>query len=565
MRKIDRAEAAPEQEQLLAQLLAEMTEERRLGRQPDLEKVARQHPALARELRELWAVIQMTGAFAQAAAEPVPTIDLPAGSSGYRELAGLSAAALPRRFGNYELQEELGRGGMGVVYKARQLVPERTVALKMVLRADLASAVDLARFRRESQAAAQLDHPHIVPVYEVGDWDGQAYFSMKYVPGTTLASRLAQGPMVPREAAQCLASICRAVQYAHERGILHRDLKPSNVLLDDQGEPYVTDFGLAKRIEGGTSLTPSRAIVGTPSYMAPEQADSSRGMLSQASDVYSLGAILYEMLTGRPPYQAASYLDTVLLVLNSELVPPRVLNPQVDRDLELICLKCLERQPRLRYATAGDLERDLQAYLHGEPIVARPISLTYFVGRMLGETHHAPVLENWGVLWMWHSLMVLVICALTSGMSWQGVHNHYPYLLLWSLGLIVWGIFFWSRRRRGGPVTFIERQMAHLWAAGVAGCISIFLVEWLLGLTVLELSPGLAVVGGMVFLSQAGMISGSFYVAAALMFLTAMPMAWFRTSPEIGLLLFGLVAAGCYFWYGFKYYRRRLRSAHRAR
>jgi serine/threonine-protein kinase len=299
--------------------------------------------------------------------------------------------------------------------------------------------------------------------------------------------------------------------------------------------------------------------------MSPEQADASRGMLSQASDIYSLGAILYEMLSGRPPYQAASYLDTILLVLDSELAPPHILNPRVDRDLEWICLKCLERQPRLRYATAKELESDIQACLHGEPLSARPLSLIYFLGRMLSETHHAPVLENWGALWMWHSLKILAICSLTSWISWQGIENHALYLLLWSSSLIVWGIFFWSSRRRGGPVTFIERQMAHLWAAGVAGCISIFLVEWLLGLKVLELSPGLAVVGGMVFLAQAGMISGSFYIAAAIMFLTAIPMAWFRQKPEIGLLLFGLAAAACYFWYGLKYYRRRLRSSPLAR
>src|SRR5260370_13836261 len=295
-------------EQLLAQLLAELTEERRLGRQPDLGRVAAQHPRVAQELRELWAVVQLAQNVAQPATPPVPTIHLRATSPGGAGPDSASGLALPRKFGDYELQEELGRGGMGVVYKARQKVPERTVALKMILRADLASAVDLARFRIESQAAAQLDHPNIVPVYEVGDCSGQAYFSMKYVPGTTLASRLSKGPLSAREAAQCLTTICRAVHYAHKRGILHRDLKPSNVLLDDQGQPYVTDFGLAKRVEGGTSLTPSRAIVGTPSYMAPEQADSSRGMLSRASDVYSLGAILYEILTGRPPYQPAPYL-----------------------------------------------------------------------------------------------------------------------------------------------------------------------------------------------------------------------------------------------------------------
>jgi serine/threonine-protein kinase len=464
-------------------------------------------------------------------------------------------------FGNYELLAELGHGGMGVVYKARQLSPDRIVALKMILLGDLASATDRARFRAEAQSAAQLEHPNIVPVYEVGDCDGRAYFSMKYVPGSTLAQRLTKGPMPAREAAQCLAAIGRAVDFAHERGILHRDLKPSNILLDEKGQPYVMDFGLAKRIQGDTRLTPSRAIVGTPSYMAPEQADSSRGMLGPATDVYSLGAILYEMLTGRPPFQAASYAEAVFLVLEGELVPPHLLNPRVNRELELICLRCLEKRPQLRYATARQLADDLEAFLRGEPI-ARPISLTYFVRRLMSETHHAPVLENWGGLWMAHSLKILLMCALTNGMLWVGVRDHLWYLLLWSVGLISWGIFFWSLRRRGGPVTFIERQVAHVWGAGVAGSISMFVVEWLLGLPVLKLTPGLAVVAGMVFIAKAGMLTGYFYIAAAIMFLTAIPIARYEA---VGPLLFGLASAVCFFIPGLKYYRQRQRSTHLAK
>jgi serine/threonine-protein kinase len=329
------------------------------------------------------------------------------------------------------------------------------------------------------------------------------------------------------------------------------------VLLDHEGQPHVTDFGLAKRVAGGNSLTRSGTIVGTPSYMAPEQITGSRGALSPASDVYSLGVILYETLTGRPPFQAASPVDTLMLVLEQDPVPPRLLNPLVNRDLEMICLKCLQKSPELRYATAQGLADDLRAFLNGEPISARPSGLRQFVGRMLRETHHAPVLENWGLLWMWHSLIILLLCVVTNWMAWQGVQGHLPYLALWSVGLVAWGATFWALRRRGGPVTFVERQFAHLWAAGVSASIALFVVEWLIGLRVLTLSPVLAVFAGMVFLGKAGILSGEFYLWAGAMFVTAGLMALFA---PIGLVLFGVVSAASFFFPGLKYHRQRLRG-----
>src|SRR5262249_45847650 len=211
-----------------------------------------------------------------------------------------------KTFGDFELLEELGRGGMGVVYKAWQKSLGRQVALKMILRGEHASSGDVARFRVEAQAAAHLEHPNIVPVYAAGEHDGQAYFCMRYVEGQTLAEVLARGPMRPRDAASLLVAIARAVDFAHQRGIIHRDLKPSNILLDKEGEPHVTDFGLAKRVQGpaGGGLTLTGAIIGTPAYMAPEQISGHRGTPGSASDIYSLGVILYEMITGRPPFQA---------------------------------------------------------------------------------------------------------------------------------------------------------------------------------------------------------------------------------------------------------------------
>jgi WD40 repeat protein len=279
-----------------------------------------------------------------------------------------------RYFGDYEILREIARGGMGVVFQARQMSLNRTVALKMILAGQLANESDILRFRLEAESAANLDHPGIVPIFEVGQYEGQHYFSMGFVEGQSLSHRLANGPLPSRQAAGLILKVAEAIEYAHHIGVVHRDLKPGNILVDRSGNPRVTDFGLAKKVQGDSGLTASGQIMGTPSFMAPEQAGGKQGEVGPPADVYALGSTLYCTITGRPPFHAATAMDTVIQVVSEDPVPPRRLNPTVDRDLETICLKCLEKEPARRYDSAAALGEDLHRYLGGEPIVARPVT-----------------------------------------------------------------------------------------------------------------------------------------------------------------------------------------------
>jgi predicted Ser/Thr protein kinase len=276
-------------------------------------------------------------------------------------------------FGDYEIRRELGRGGMGVVYEARQVSLNRLVALKMVKAGLLAGDDELRRFRNEAEAVALLDHPGVVPVYEVGKHEGQHYFSMKLVPGGSLVPLIDGYTHDPRAAARLVAEAAEAVAHAHARGLLHRDLKPANILVDAEGHPHVTDFGLAKKVEADAELTQSGAILGTPAYMSPEQASGHRGAVTTASDTYGLGAVLYALLTGRGPFGGDSVVETLDAVRHAPPQPPTQLNAAVPRDLETICLKCLEKDPRRRYPTAQALAEDLRAWLDSRPIAARRV------------------------------------------------------------------------------------------------------------------------------------------------------------------------------------------------
>src|SRR2546421_5218532 len=281
------------------------------------------------------------------------------------------AAELLGELGDYKLLEEVGRGGQGVVFRARQKSLKRIVALKVITLGQWASKPHLKRFRREAEAAASLDHPGIVPIYEVGERDGSCYFSMKFVEGGQVDEVVRRAPMSIRQAAELIAKVARTVHYAHEHGILHRDIKPGNILLDRKGEPHLTDFGLARLVESESTVTRTMEVLGTPSYMAPEQAVGNNAAVSSVTDVYGLGAVLYQLLTGQPPFAGGTTYETIKLLLDTEPRQPRLLNPKIDRDLSTICLKCLEKDPQRRYSSSLALAEDLEHWLKHEPIRAR--------------------------------------------------------------------------------------------------------------------------------------------------------------------------------------------------
>lgn len=542
-----RHEAA--REEALANLVGQLVDRMQRKESVDFESVCREYPTLAGDLREVWGALIITDAVAASSrTHSVDTLKATDKNHSFR------VPGFPYQLGDYELLEEVGRGGMGVVYRAQQTSLNRVVAIKMIEENRPSSSENRQRFLAEAEASARLEHPGIVTVYEVNEFEGHPYFSMQLVIGKTLAERLQQGPLSQRESARIMAEVCRAIAFAHEHGVLHRDLKPSNILLDRLQRPLVSDFGLAKFTGSGDDLTRSGAVIGTPSYMSPEQASGRSSLVGPASDIYSLGSVLYHLLTGRPPFLAESPMELVLKILEDEPPPPRLLEPRIDRDLEMIVTRSIQKPPDLRYATATEMAEDLESFLRDEPVRARGAKLSQVAARWFRETHHAVVLENWGLLWMWHSLVLLIVSLATQEMQWNGVANRFSYAGIWVIGLGAWAIVFWVLRRRMGPVTFVERQIAHVWGASLIAIALLTPLEWYLDLAPLKLSPVLGIVSGIIFFVKAGILAGSFYVQAACLFITSMLMAIF---PQWAHLIFGIVSATCFFVPGLKYYRQK--------
>jgi serine/threonine-protein kinase len=354
-------------------------------------------------------------------------------------------------FGNFELLEEAGRGGMGVVYKACQKDLDRTVALKMILSSRLASTDEVRRFQREAKAAASLRHPNIVGIHEVGQVHGQHYFSMDYIGGRSLAKVLEVGPLDRDRAAECLMAVARAVDYLHQHDIVHRDLKPSNILLDEHNQPFVTDFGVAKVFQNAGDRTETGVILGTPSYMAPEQARGDSAAISPRTDVYSLGAILYEMLTGRPPFREVNQFNTLLQVLEGEPTLPSQLNREVPADLQRICMCCLDKVATNRYASAAALADDLARYLRREPLEARPVGIRQ---RLLRWSRRQPALVA-------HGAGLLLTGLIVQAKYMINGHDIALHVRLMSiLGLwLLWCFVFQRMLRHGAPTA-----MRYAWA-----------------------------------------------------------------------------------------------------
>jgi WD40 repeat protein/tRNA A-37 threonylcarbamoyl transferase component Bud32 len=420
-------------DQRLGEIIAAYLDDQRRGQAPDRQELVQRHPELAADLQSFFADQDHLNAFAEplsvfapvqrgpahAASETATIPPSPTGGLGAAPTeSDLSPPALAtaRHFGDYELLEEIARGGMGVVYKARQISLNRIVALKMILAGQLATDSDVQRFYAEARTAANLQHPNIVAIHEVGQHQGHHYFSMDFIEGPSLAALTREHPLGPAEAATYVRTVANAIDYAHERGVLHRDLKPANVLVDPSGQLRVTDFGLARRVQGepgasatGAALTQTGQILGTPSYMPPEQASADRGRMGPASDVYSLGAVLYELVTGRPPFAGPTPLDTLLQVLSQEPVQLRQLQPKLPRNLETICLKCLQKEPRKRYPSASALAEDLRRFLAGEPIMARPVGT---LERTLKWVKRRPVVA------CLLAALIVTICSLVIGGTW---------------------------------------------------------------------------------------------------------------------------------------------------
>lgn len=377
------------------------------------------------------------------------------------------------RIPGYEVLGELGRGGMGVVYKARHLALDRVVALKMIIAGSHADEANLERFRTESEAVARLQHSGIVQIYEVGEHEGLPYFSLEYCSGGSLEEKLHGVPLPSKETALLVEKLARAVHAAHTKGVIHRDLKPANVLLGEDGTAKITDFGLAKKLDE-EGKTKTGAIMGTPEYMSPEQASGQNESIGPAADIYSLGAVMYACLTGRAPFCAATTLETLLQVVDREPIPPRLMNPGVDRDLETICSKCLEKDPANRYPSAEALANDLDRYLRGESISVRSVNLLDRLARAVTHSQIDADFHAWGnMLLLWSAAVLAVHTTMQFGVGVE--RRRALHMTLYLVQFVLMGLaYWWCSPRRTREAGKAEKR---LWIL----CVTYSLAAFLLG------------------------------------------------------------------------------------
>lgn len=444
------------------------------------------------------------------------------------------------KFGQYELLEEVGRGGAGIVYRARQLSPQRIVALKVISSTRFASERERDRFVREASIASRLDHPGIVPVYEVGVHEGSHYFTMALEEGGNLEDRLADGPLEPREAAQLLIRLCEAMHYAHGTGIVHRDLKPENVLFDASGNPRIADFGLAKEVSGEQALTLTGELIGTPGYMAPEQVQGISNP-QPATDVYALGCILYACLTGRPPFRSSSVVATLHDILDSAPAPTRLVNPSVPRSLDAICLHCLEKAPDRRYPSARDLADDLRAFLDQRPVRAEEGHTNVLLRMLAEETRHTDIMARWSSIGIVHAALNAALFAATGALLLAGVPPGWSYMALWVPGWTLASLVPVLLRRRRGPLSPLEEQLAYVWLAFAVAVIVGAACHFLTGGSVFGLVPFVFISVGLAVACMSILLRGSFYslaVACAVCALgSALGPPWVVAPLGIGLSL----------------------------
>ncbi len=539
----------------LEEVLAEYLQDVEAGISVDAEALAERYPVHRSELLEFIAIDQQFRERSKTNSEAFQRTVL----SGISQSAGSAQAITTplQKVGEYELIEEIDRGGMGVVFKARHPTLRRTVAIKMLLAGAFASGEAERRFRREAAAAARLNHPGIVPVYDVGIVDhpgplhGQTWFAMALVEGTDLARRIESELFDSIAAAQLSTRIVDAIHYAHGKGVIHRDLKPANILLDKDNNPHITDFGLSRcQDDNETQLTAAGQIFGTPGYMSPEQAAGKNDSVGPATDIYSLGAVMYCMLTGRPPFRASSTVATLQQVTHDAPAPPRLLNRTVDPDLESIILKCLEKNPADRYSTAEDLKQDLERFLRGESVRAASINLVGYLGRVLASSRNSEFLEGWSRALYAVSAIVLIFHVAMQFMPLTATQstlvNAGKYVLL--LG-IIW-------RARDGiltPQNPVERTIWSLWIGYILTYLTTEIMVRIVKQPEFNLYAIMSLVSSVILLVLGGQLWGGCYVIGGLFAVLAPTIT---AIPEYGVILFGALWSFVFFQLGRRYQKQ---------